>query len=200
MREDTGRWGGVEHAACQAVSEHTHVHTQDMTQTHKHVQTTRHGTPNRANSPSCSYTHTHTHTSQPSPIPHTRINEASRPPHPPPSPQAHLAASWALRGCFLYFHSCAPHLPGDFAQMPPSPQASRPPHPPPSPNPAESMTLLHWAFPPRHGASSTSPCPEDPPTPTASHPQGSTSPWNRHAQSRPNTAQHRVGGDMGPLS
>ena len=145
----------MEHAACQAVSEHTHVHTQDMTQTHKHVQTTRHGTPNRANSPSCSYTHTHTpqgpqqsqlslmflhththtHTSQPSPIPHTRINEASRPPHPPPSPQAHLAASWALRGCFLYFHSCAPHLPGDFAQMPPSPQASRPPHPPPIPQP-----------------------------------------------------------------
>ena len=72
--------------------------------------------------------------------------------------------------------------------------------PPPSPNPAESMTLLHWAFPPRHGASSTSPCPEDPPTPTASHPQGSTSPWNRQAQSRPSTAQHRVGGDMGPLS
>jgi len=30
MREDTGRWGGVEHAACQAVSEHTHVHTQGM--------------------------------------------------------------------------------------------------------------------------------------------------------------------------
>lgn len=25
---DTGRWGRVEHAACQAVSEHTRAHTQ----------------------------------------------------------------------------------------------------------------------------------------------------------------------------
>lgn len=125
--------GGVggEHAACQAVREHTRVHTQGMAQTHKQVQTTRHGPPNRADSPSCSYTHTHT---LPNPV-LLRTQGSMRPARPPPLTFP-TGKSGSLLGPGGLFTSTVvlPHFPGDFAQMPPSPQASQPP-PSPTPQP-----------------------------------------------------------------
>lgn len=145
MSKDEGRhravgWG--EHAACQAVREHTRVHTQGMAQTHKQVQTIRHGPPNRADF-SCSYTHTHT---LPNPV-LLRTQGSMRPARPPPPHLPHRQVwlpPWALGA--VYFHCCAPPLPRGLCSnatfSPGFPTAA----PPPPPNPAESMTLLHWAF------------------------------------------------------
>lgn len=191
--EDTGGGGGGGgHAACQAVREHTRVHTQGMAQTHKQVQTTACGPPTRGRL-SLMFLHTHTHT-LPNPVP-VRTQGSMRPARPPPLTFP-TGKVWLPLGPWGLFTSTVvlPHFPGDFAQMPPSPQASQPP-PSPPPSPAESMTLLHWAFPPRHGGLFHFSLPGGDPQPQGLHPQGSTSPWNRWAQSRPSTAQHRVGGD-----
>ena len=207
------RPSGASHVpGCQ--STHVGTRTQGMAQTHADGETTCHRVSSRATEPltfrhtrTRVHTHTHTHTSQPSSA-HTHKNQRDQTPTPslspprpshrhvphPSAPRPTGTCPRALGGLLPLLPSlCCPHLPGDLAQIPPSPEASQLQPCSPAPTGLPSKAPGPPPLPARRPSVLTALQPPGPPTPGGA-------PAPRRQGLSPSLARLSPGGDTASLS